>query len=521
MSECAAVPKSAEELLGKTAGGAGWIVCWRVATRLVGFVSTLFLIRLLLPGDFGLVALGTSLAQTVEGLAEFGIQDAVLREKSPERAIYDTAFTLNLIRSVVTALALSLCAWPIGRFFGDPRLAEVTFALALATFFDGFTNIGIIDFRRDFAFEKEFKLQVMPRLVSVVVAIGSAWVWQSYWALIAGIITNRLLRVAASYMMHPYRPRLGLRTWRSLFHYSRWAWVISMVMLIRDRMDSFVIGRMLTPSFVGIYSIGAEVAALPTTELVAPLCRAAFSGFAEARRSELSVGEIYLRVVGAISLITIPAGVGIALIAEPLVHLAFGPRWLEAIPVVRLLGLAGSVAAIGLIAATMLGVYAKLYQAFRAVVIGLGVRIGLVLLLTWRFGLAGAAMGAAISMAIENVVMTMTGLRHAGLRMRDLAACLWRPLLASAVMAAGLIAELQAGLASAYAALFLLCASGALIYSVVLLALWSVSGRLDGPERDFLTLVTRATSRATGRLAGAGRTFRRRQLFVRSRKPGW
>jgi O-antigen/teichoic acid export membrane protein len=388
----------------------------------------------------------------------------------------------------------------------------VLFTLALLTFCEGFTNIGIVDFRREFAFDKEFRLQIIPRLVGIVVAVGSAWIWQSYWALIAGLVTGRLLRVVASYVMHPYRPRLGLRAWRSLLGYSSWTWVITMVALLRDRVDSFVIGRTLNETYVGVYSIGSEVALLPSTELVFPLCRVAFSGFAEARRTEASVGQIYLRLVGAVSLLTIPAAIGVALVAEPLVRLAFGERWLAAIPVVRVLGLAGAFAAPGLMAETLLGVYGQLYRTFGARVVGLAIRLGLLLALTPLLGLLGAAIAAAIGMAVESVVLTLTALRHAGQHVRDLLICIWRPVLASAAMAAVLLASrLLTGTPSAHPGLVLPSALGALVYGAVLLGLWKACGHLDGAERDMLTLLARAAVR----LRAVARPFRRWRSSLR------
>ncbi|HWT09257.1 MAG TPA: oligosaccharide flippase family protein, partial [Roseomonas sp.] len=88
-------------ILARTARGAGWVVAWRMATRLLGLVSTLVLARLLLPEDFGLVALATSFAFALDACLALGVGDQIVRAHEPDRDMYDTAFTINLLRGLL------------------------------------------------------------------------------------------------------------------------------------------------------------------------------------------------------------------------------------------------------------------------------------------------------------------------------------------------------------------------------------------------------------------------------------
>src|ERR1700754_25900 len=99
-------PLATGTLLEKTAGGAGWTIGWRAATRALGFLSTLVLARLLVPADFGLVALAMSVARAIDIVADLGVQDALIRITAPTRRTYDTAFTINVIRGFITATAI-------------------------------------------------------------------------------------------------------------------------------------------------------------------------------------------------------------------------------------------------------------------------------------------------------------------------------------------------------------------------------------------------------------------------------
>jgi lipopolysaccharide exporter len=198
-------------ILAKTATGAGWIIGWRMLTRILGLANTLLLVRLLLPEDFGLVALAMSFSQAIDALSWLGVEEAVIREKAPSSDLYDSAFIINVIRGVATSAILAAGAWPVGLFFHDARLFPVMLALAAGSLVVSFENIGIVDFRRGIAFEKEFLLMSVPRLTMIVVSVGLGCIFRSYWALIAAILTSQIGRVAMGYKLHPYRPRLGLR----------------------------------------------------------------------------------------------------------------------------------------------------------------------------------------------------------------------------------------------------------------------------------------------------------------------
>jgi lipopolysaccharide exporter len=488
-------------LLLKTAQGTGWMIGWRMATRLLGVISTLTLVRLLLPTDFGLVALSTSFQQSIEAFLILGVEEAVVREKTPTRDVYDTGFTINALRGIATAAIILLLALPAGRFFAEPRLTNILIALAAGTLLEGFTNIGIVDFRRDFTFSKEFQLWLLPRLIGIVLTLACAFIWRSYWALVVGILVSRILRMVFSYRMHPYRPRITMRAWRRLIGYSSWSWALNVVGLMRDRSDSILIGRMLDPTQVGIYSMGAEVAALPTTELVEPFCRVAFSGFAAARNSDLTPGETYLRLIGTMSLLTLPAAVGIALIADPLVNLAFGPLWTGAIPLVQLLALAGVVMLFGQVSAALFAAHALLPQMF---IVGLGsvlLRIALLIVFIGRLGLYGAAIAVAIAICLEQWLYVLMTMRRIALKFSDLLRTTWLCLLATGAMAAALLHTglgrhaPAAGPGALAEQLLFAVIVGAAAYTIALIALWLAVGRPAGAETDLLLLARRMATR--------------------------
>ncbi len=497
-------------ITARIARSTAWIVGWRMASRALGLVSTLLLVRLLSPADFGLVALGTSFVIAVDTLSDLGVEDALVRERAPDPALYATAFTLTAIRGLLTALLIAGAALPIGLFFGEPRLADILWALAAGTVVASLASVGTIDFRRDMAFEREFKLLILPRLVSVAVTIGSAFVWHSYWALVAGILTSRIIQTTFSYRLHPWRPSLTLSAWRRLVGFSLWSWAIGLIQLVRDRVDMFVIGRVLSPTSVGIYAVGEEVAVLPTTEIVQPLCRASFSAFSEARRTGGGTSEAFMRPSATTFLLTLPAGIGIAVVARPLIRLAMGERWLDAVPVLQLLGVTGGLGVFGLVAGTLLSAHAMLRQQFVITLAGVVVRLAALLPLVYQFGLPGAALGACCGLLFEHALLLALVFRQFGLSLRELLGRIWRIVAAGLAMLAVLLLAQRGPLgapeggAPGWAGLAGTVGLGIAAYALSLLALWAATGRVAGAESDVVAVATRLVRLATVRLR-AGR----------------
>lgn len=492
-------------LATRTIKGAGWLMGWRIASRLLGIINTVVLVRLLTPSDFGLVALGLSFSLAIDSVSFLGVSDALVRERALDRAMYDTAFTMTILRGLLTTVVIAACAWPAAQFFGDPRLTTIFLALALTLFLSSLGNIGTVDFQRDLTFGKQFQLQILPRIASIIVTMACAVIWHSYWALIAGMITNRGVGTVLTYVIHPYRPRITLRAWRRLVGFSFWSWTLSMTALLQARADTIIIGGYLNPTAVGIYSVGGEVGGLASTELMEPISRALYAGFAAARRSGGGVGWAYMRAISLVALLTLPASAGIALLARPMMHLVFGARWDAAVPLVQLFAFVGVFQVGSAVSIILLTVEGMLSVNFRIDLSLSLLRIIVLLAAVPAFGMIGAACGVAAVGLVQEAIYLIVTFRHTGLRARDLALNLWRPALATAGMALVLLAT---GLAqppldaSGVRSGLLLAApvlTGALVFAAILLLAWLASGRPRGAETYLLSVARQVIRHRLGR----------------------
>jgi lipopolysaccharide exporter len=477
-----------KDLDRRIAVGAAWMVGFKLIDRSIGLLSTIVLARVLAPEDFGLVAMAMVLIGALELLISFSFDVVLIQNQQAGRAQFDTAWTFNLLFACVCAAVLALLAPHAAAFYGQPRLETVIYLLAGGFALQGLSNIGPVMFRRDMNFDQEFKFLLGKRLSTFLITIPAALYFRNYWALVIGQLAATALSVALSYLMSTYRPRLSFGARLELFHKSKWLVLHNILQFLNNSAAQFVIGRIAGAQALGVYAIASEIATLPTTELVAPINRAAFPGYAKAIAEPGQLRASFLKVIASIALFALPAGIGIVVVADLLVPAVLGWKWLAAIPLIQVLAVYGVIQALQ---TNISYVYLALGKMQLVTLIGALQLVILVALMVpglGRFGVAGAAwafLGTIVLMVPVNQILIA---RCLGLGPTSFAACLLRPLLAALAMGA-LVWLLKRSLTLReitldYVLALLLCAAtGALLYTLVLYGLWRAAGRPDGAER--------------------------------------
>lgn len=481
-------------LMRRTVIGASWLVAWRMVTRLLGLVSTLVLARVLVPADFGLVAMATTFAVAVEALSQLGLQDALVRHPEGER-LRDTAFTLQLGRAVATSLVVAVAAPGAAWWFAEPRLVPVLLILAATSLVSGAENIGIVAFRRDMRYDKHFLLLSGPRLLGVVVTIAMALWLHSYWALLGGIVASRVARTVMTYVVHPYRPRLKLAGWRELAGFSFWTWASSLAGLVWDRCDPFVLGPSLGAGRLGVYLLAIELATLPATELLLPAADALFAAFSSAQRSGTSSTRQAPMVALALLMGILPLIITISCGSGYVVAALLGPKWAEAQGLTAILAWQGTFSPFSYVVGVTLVANGLVRRNFIANATVSAVKLGALVAavsLTKRLDIIAAVSAGCV--ACESSVFLLL-LKSAGdVRLRDIAGGFVRAMSATAVTVLVLYetgmawqpVAMASGPAFAHGALIGVVTLS--LFVATLLTAWLMAGRPDGPESRLIAI---------------------------------
>jgi O-antigen/teichoic acid export membrane protein len=468
----------------RIAAGAVWMVLLRLADRGIGFASTLILARLLVPADFGIVAMAASLMALVELLGAFGFDIALIREQNPTPQQFNCAWTLNISLGVVMATLMLALAWPLAGFYGEERLPLAIVALAAGTLAGSLENIGIVEFRRKLDFDREFRFQITKRLASFTVTLILALTIGNFWAMIAGMVTGRVTGALLSYVWHPFRPRFGFAGAQAMLNFSKWLLFNNIISFLRDRSSDFLIGRINGSAALGLYNMGYELANLPTTDLVAPISRAVFPGYAQIASDRPQLRNMFIAVISVTAMLAVPAGIGLTAVASLVTPLLLGDKWLEAIPVIEIVALHGVVHSLQ---SNVYATYLAVGRAELPAKIGMlyvGLLIGSMAIAAPRYGIVGAAYACLLTAVVVAPINLLICARLLGLPISRWAENVWRPLLAATAMyyVLSLLKDSLSG-KSLWLTLGVCIAAGATVYVATLVILWILAGRPEGAER--------------------------------------
>lgn len=492
----------ATPLVKRVAVGTAWLVAARLASRTLGLLSTLVVARILVPADFGLVAMAMAFSQSVDALSTAGLPDALVRHQTTERDLYDTAFTMQAIRGLLTGAIIAAASPFAGTFLGDPRLTPVLLVLATLAALGGFENVGIVAFRRDFQWGREFALRIFPRAAQVATAIVAGLLLRDYWALVIAITVAKLLRIVATYVVHPHRPRLMLRRWRELIGFSVWNWATNVAAIAWQRSDAFIIAPALGDAVFGLYVIAWEIGVLPVTELIEPTAAALFPGFAEARRQGKPDALAPTDVMVVLLLLMAPMAVFVSASSGPLVAVLLGARWLQAQPLVSIAAINCIVAPVAWVAGSMALASGRMARQFAIVAASSVVRVVMLVLAVRTHDLAFVTWVSVASMAFEATSFALVLSAAGELRPRQALGAVTRIGLAAAAAAVAARASgwgwQDLAVADPLPAFLEGVRIGALVaavFAAVLWVLWRAVGAPYGPEKQAMALLRRLTAR--------------------------
>lgn len=478
------------------AKGTAWLMLFKIFDKVVGLISTLILARLLAPSDFGLVAMASSIVALTELMGAFGFDTALIQRQNASREHYDTAWTFNVIFGFAIACALIILTIPAATFYNEPRLTSIIPLLAIGALISGMENIGTVAFRKELNFNLEFRFLALKRISGFIVTIVFAFTLQTYWALIAGTITSKIVALTISYRLHEYRPKLSLAARADLFNFSKWLFISNLIGFLRSRSTDFILGRTAGTHGLGIFNVGHEIAMMPATEIVAPINRAVYPAYSKLTANKLELNSRFLEVFGFIALLTIPASFGLIAIAETAIPVLLGEKWLETIPIVRLVAIAGLAGALqSNLHVFILAIGKPKASTYLSAAI-LTISLPLIIFCSSQFGLPGTAFAYMLSACINLICTVVVFINISGIKTIQFVKRLYNPFFSTIAMTT-LVYHLDRYFATnlpdvPLVAAFLACIlAGGIIYTAMVIFIWHISGHPDSTEKILINFISK------------------------------
>lgn len=469
--------------------GALWTISGRWLVRILGLLNTVVLARILMPSDYGVVAMAMLLVGLIQAMSDMGVAAALLRNKDTDDQDIHSAWTLRCLHGVAMASITILVAPFVATFFSEPRVFGVLIVIAACMALDGFGSLGPVLAQKVFDFSLDFKLQIASKTAGVLSGWAAAVLVADYRALVIGIVAGYLARFVLGYAMHAYRPRWSTSRIASIWAFSRWLMLSSSALFLLRRSDELIAAKISSPASFGAYHVGSDIGRAPVDEIGPPLMKAFLPVLANFKDDRARLNGAVLKAISATGTLTIPVAVGLWMMADPLVEVILGARWIEAAPVLGVFALVSQFQFFVSPLTSLLILHGYTKTQSKAAWLELLVFIVAVSILLPPFQLIGLVWARLIAAASNAILMMMFVDRLASLRAFQILQHLWRPCLGAGAMALLLWAMDPLPMVSSFGSLLISICVGASFYIAWCAITWRMAGQPEGLESTALDIV--------------------------------
>jgi O-antigen/teichoic acid export membrane protein len=372
------------------------------------------LARLLPPRDFGLIGLAYIFTNCAERIGQIGVGPALVQRQTLTPNEIRTGAILSVASGVLIALSLFCIAPFAAIFFRAEELTAVLQVLALGFIVDGFAITP------DSLLQRELRFKELVLAENVAYIVGSAFVGLTLaargWGVWALVLSNLSLRLVRAYLViRAHGPLVHGRFERTaaqrLLYLGCGFSAGRILNFISLQGDNFIVGRLLGVEIVGMYTRAYQLMALPATYLNQILDRVLFPALAQQQGNPDTLRRVFLSTLEKVTLVALPVSVFVYLTAAEIIHVLFGPRWVDVVPVLRLLSLGIFFRTAYKCGDTVCRSLGKLRQFVTAQAVYACLVLGGSLYGSYVAGLQGVAVAVVGAVAVNYVVMTVLAAR--------------------------------------------------------------------------------------------------------------
>lgn len=382
----------------KTVKGVSWVGAFRITTRGVSFLRTIILARILAPAQFGVFGIATLAVVFLEIMTETGINVFLIQKKQSLEKYINTAWVVSIFRGVLIFLFLLVAAGPISTFFNSPDARSAILLISLVALIRGFINPSIVSFQKELKFKNEFWFKFVIFSFDSAVAIIVSLLTKSATGMVLGLIAGATLELIMSFTFVRPRPRFEFSAGklREVVSTGKWLTGAGIFQLLFRQGDDAVVGKLLGESRLGIYQVAYKISTLPISEITDVVGRVTFPVYVKISSDMRRLRRAFIKTTVAITILAIASGIFLFIFGEFMVNLFLGERWLEVVPLLKILVVFGVIQSIANSTNSLL--LARKMQKYVTIsnfvnVLGMGITI---IPLTYAFGLQGSAVAPII-----------------------------------------------------------------------------------------------------------------------------
>ncbi len=384
-------------------------------------VATAFVLaRLLTPAEFGIAAMALVASALVYVFADLGLGAALIQHEHLEKGDRSTVFWITAGSGLVFTL-LGVAVSPlVANFFGEPEVGLLFAAFSISFFLTSLTSTQAALMTREMDFRSLELRQIASYAAGSVVGISVAVSGFGAWAIIAQQLGVAATSTLLLFVFSPWRPglRFSSNAVRRLGGFGAKVFGARFLFYLNRNVDNILIGRFIGPAALGVYAVSYNVMLMPFSQIAGPVQEVMLPALARSQAEPARLASMWLRANRIVASVTIPAMLGLMVVAPEFVLVVLGDSWAAAIPIVRVLAWVGLLQSLQRMNGSVLQARNRARSLLvYAVVVVIASVIAFVVGLP--FGIFGVAIAYAISSTFVEPYYTWVTARAVGIGLRD------------------------------------------------------------------------------------------------------
>lgn len=319
-----------------------WKLLERCSVQVVTFIVTIVLARILVPEDYGLIALVLVFVNISNVIVDGGLNMALVQKKDADNVDFSTIFFTSLLFATFLYILLFVFAGSIAEFYEKPELVPVIRVLGISLFFYAMSSIQKAFLSRHLLFKNLFYSSLGAVVVSGVVGIWMAKMGYGVWALVVQNLTVQIVTTIIMWFTVKWRPQLvfSFERFKGLFNFGWKIFASNFLINLFVNIRSLIIGKVYTASELGYFDRGKQFPALIIENINASIQAVIFPVLSGEQDNIQTVKAMVRRSIKISTFIIFPLVIGLIVTAEPLIRTLLTDKWTGAVPFIQIFSLA-------------------------------------------------------------------------------------------------------------------------------------------------------------------------------------
>lgn len=384
-----------------------WTFLEQFGTQLISFVISIVLARLLVPEDFGIIALFSVVIGIAGTIIEGGLSSSIIRTKDPQEEDFSTVFIFNMGMSIIMYILIFFLAPFIADFYTKPILTPIIRIYAIILVINAFAAIQRTQLTKDLKFKTLFKINLPSLIISGLLGLLLAYLGYGVWALVYSAILKTIVSTLQLWLYSSWRPKLLFNKEKFKYHFSYGSRMTlsGLLNILFINIYTIIIGKQFSLQQLGYYNRADNLKQLPVSNISNALNKVTFPLFAKISHDDIKLREVYQRLMRVVIFIIAPTLTLMVVLAEPIIRLLLTDKWLPTVPYLQILAIAGLLYPIHSYNLNILQVKGRSDLFLRLEIIKKSITVA-VLFISIQFGIFGLLWGQVFTSTIAFFINT-------------------------------------------------------------------------------------------------------------------